>query len=350
MRADGRRNVDQDRPGDNGKLRMSPLIGWLASMRSPFTVATILLVLLSSCRPRSHPGGVNREEVQVVPASVDSMLLGPPTVGAATVAAPPEATAAPAPAAPRVLAGSVVTVGGARTYVLVQPSRPQAGHASAGHAYPLVLYFHGDGGDGAGMHRGVPFERASGEAALVVYPDGRNQTWDLETPTDNPDVAFVEALIAHIAAQFPVDRHRIFATGYSNGGFFANVLACQRSGLIRAIASNAGGAPYHQAESWPNQFPKCPGQGPVAAIALHGENDNGVTLDSGRFSAEYWAYVNGCTMTEMDRTAYPECRAYRGCAAGKEVGFCKVPGLGHWVWDRASEVSWRFFERQAAAP
>jgi polyhydroxybutyrate depolymerase len=248
-------------------------------------------------------------------------------------------------AKPRLLTGAVQSGGQARRYVLVVPAT-----LDPARRYPLVLYFHGDGGDGAGMHQGVPFENASGDDALIAYPDGIGHTWDLETPRDNRDVAFVEALIDEVAAAHPVDRPRIFATGYSNGGFFANVLACQRSSLIRAIASNAGGAPYNQADRWPNQFPKCPGEAPVAAIALHGENDNGVTLDSGRFSAEYWAYVNGCNMGAMEATAYPECRAYRGCATGKPVAFCQVPGLGHWVWDRASVVSWQFFTKVSGPP
>ena len=84
----------------------------------------------------------------------------------------------------------------------------------------------------------------------------------------------------------------------------------------------------------------------MAALALHGERDFTVTLDSGRYTAEYWAYVNGCRTEEMETTGYPECRAYRGCPTGKAVAFCAVPPLGHWVWDRAAEASWTFFERQ----
>jgi hypothetical protein len=37
---------------------------------------------------------------------------------------------------------------------------------------------------------------------------------------------------------------------------------------------------------------------------------------------------------------------YRGCPAGKAVGLCTVPKLGHWVWDHAAEASWTFFRTQ----
>lgn len=218
--------------------------------------------------------------------------------------------------------------------------------APPGQNLPLVLVFHGDGGDAEGFHDAFPFEAASGEGAVVAYPEGIDRTWDLDSLVSNSDVKFVETLVDTLAQRHGIDRTRVFAIGYSSGGFLANVLACQRSGLLRAISSNAGGAPYKQALLFANGFPKCPGQAPVAAIALHGERDFGVTIDSGRFSAEYWAYVNGCDTGAMETTGYEECHAYRGCPRGKDVVFCAVPGLGHWVWKKGAEASWTFFLRQ----
>lgn len=228
-----------------------------------------------------------------------------------------------------------------RSYLVIEPSLREPGRL-----YPLVLAFHGDGGNASGFHHAWPFESASGKDAWVVYLDGFLATWDLETTIDNPDVSFVEAVVASLSKEAPIDGSRVFATGYSSGGFLANVLACQRPGLLRAIASHAGGAPYSQREKWPNGFPKCPGQQPVAALALHGERDFTVTLDSGRYTAEYWAYVDGCSATEMETTGYGECRTYRGCPEGKAVGFCSVPPLGHWVWSEGANAAWTFFERQ----
>jgi polyhydroxybutyrate depolymerase len=228
-----------------------------------------------------------------------------------------------------------------RRYLLVEPRTLEPARR-----YPVILVLHGDGGDGDGFHAGYPFETASGADAILAYPDGIGFTWDLESTLDNRDVKLAEAIFDELSARFPVDRSRLYATGYSSGGFLANVIACQRSGLLRAIASNAGGAPYKQAQTWPNGYPKCPGQAPIAMLALHGEDDMGVTLSSGRFSAEYWAYVNGCKTDEMETTGYDRCHVYRGCPTGKAVGFCPVPGLGHWVWDRAAEATWSFFLTQ----
>lgn len=246
-------------------------------------------------------------------------------------------------AALRVSHEAVDVAGKPRTYVLVAPSSPEPGRA-----YPVVLVLHGDGGSSESFHRGFPFEEASGDRAVLAYPDAP-AGWDLETTTDNRDVAFLTSLVDALAVRFTIDRSRVFAAGYSRGGFFANVMACQKSGFFRAISSSAGGAPYHQAESFPNGYPKCPGQAPTATVALHGTLDFGVTLDSGKFSAAYWAYVNGCETTQIEPTGYDECTAYRRCPAGKAVAFCEVGGLGHWVWNRAAEASWTFFLGQSGA-
>jgi alkylglycerol monooxygenase len=228
-----------------------------------------------------------------------------------------------------------------REYLLVAPRA-----LDATKKYPLILVFHGDGGGASSFHSGFPFETATGDSAILAYPDGIGATWDLETLIDNRDVKLAEAIIEEVSNRLPVDRARLHATGYSSGGFLANVLACHRPGLLRSISSSAGGAPYSQGLKWPNGYAKCPGQQPTAMLALHGESDYGVTLASGRFSAEYWAYVNGCKTDEMETTGYKECRAYRGCPPGKAVAFCPIPGLSHWVWDRAAEASWTFFNTQ----
>lgn len=234
-----------------------------------------------------------------------------------------------------------VDVGGkARTYLLVEPVT-----VDASKRYPLILVFHGDGGSAASFHDAWPFERASGKDAFVAYLDGLRATWDLESK-DSPDIAFIDTVIADIEKKHPLDRTRFYATGYSSGGFLANLLACRRPGLLRAISSSAGGAPYNQQEKWSNGFPKCPGQKPVALLALHGERDSSVTIDSGRFSAEYWAYVNGCKLDEMETTGYRECHVYRGCPSGQAVGFCSIDTLGHWVWSESAQASWTFFQRQ----
>lgn len=252
----------------------------------------------------------------------------------------PRAAATPKKFPVKETAKTIQVRGKPREYLLIAPENPAPG------PLPLVLVIHGDGGGMKGFHHAWELETATQNSAYLAYLDGLDSTWDLETTNNNRDVAYAETVIDDVAAAVPIDKTRVFAAGYSSGGFFANVLACHRPGLLRGIASNAGGAPFNQAEKWPNGFPKCPGQQPVAALSLHGEQDMTVTLDSGRYDAEYWAYVNGCNESEMETTGYPECTVYRGCPAGKQVGFCKVSALSHWVWSESAAATWAFFQRQ----
>jgi polyhydroxybutyrate depolymerase len=248
---------------------------------------------------------------------------------------------APGAGATTVVARKLRSNGAERLYMLVSPAP-----IDAARKYPLVLVMHGDGGTALTFHAAYPFEQASGADAFLAYPDGIHAGWDLETLIDNRDVRFIEDLVEALATELPIDRKRVYGTGYSSGGFFLNLLACRRSGLLRAFTSSAGGAPYNQPLRWPNGYPRCLDQKPVPMIAMHGERDFGVTLDSGRFSAEYWAYVNGCDTGEMETTGYPECHAYRRCKDDNHVAFCSVPGLGHWVWQLSAEASWTFFNLQ----
>ena len=240
---------------------------------------------------------------------------------------------------------SLVVQGSQRTALLLLPQKP-----APGTKYPLVFVLHGDGGTADGFHEGFSFERGSGEEAILVYPDGRGRTWDLDSQGQGPDLQFMDALLDKIKSEYPIDTEQLFAVGYSSGGFLANLMACHRPGLLRGISSSAGGAPYKRTESWPNGFPKCPGQRPTPALVMHGTLDFGVTLSSGKFDAAYWAYINQCDTRTWETTGYEECRAYRGCDRGAPVAFCEIPPLGHWVWSSGAEASWSFFRALRGLP
>lgn len=216
---------------------------------------------------------------------------------------------------------------------------------AASELVPLVVVLHGDGGTARTFHEQFRYEEASGTWATVVYPDGLRSTWDTASQRDNPDVLFLDALLDEAVRTRQVDPSRIFLTGYSSGGFLAQLYACQRSNEVRAIATHEAGAPYNQRERWPNGSPKCPGQSAVATLVTHGREDFSVGFQSGLYSAFYWGQVNGCDVRNAAPTGYPECYAYERCEPGKPVVFCDIPGLGHWVWSEGAAASVRFFQR-----
>jgi polyhydroxybutyrate depolymerase len=252
----------------------------------------------------------------------------------------------PPPTPPKVdVTNETITVNGVeRTYVLVSPKTPDSV------TRPLVLAFHGDGGDGPGMRAAYPIETVSSDAAIVAYPSGKKGFgWDLFSPNSyNPDIAFVTALINSLKSRFTIDASRIFAVGFSSGGFFINQIACRMPGLLRGIVVHGGGAPQEPADpsasTWPNGYTKCANQtlgAGVAAMFIHGQNDAVVAPESGEHAASYWAYVNNCTDTRVTGSPAP-CENHASCPSTMPVTFCKIPGMGHEIWGPSLGYGWGF--------
>ena len=99
--------------------------------------------------------------------------------------------------------------------------------------------------------RGQAFHESWPEA-VVVYPQGlptpgflgdRRGTlpgWQ-HNPGENGDrdLKFVDAMIETFRAKYPVDENRIYATGFSNGGFFCYLLWAERPQTFAALVPGA---------------------------------------------------------------------------------------------------------------
>jgi polyhydroxybutyrate depolymerase len=152
-----------------------------------------------------------------------------------------------------------------RRFIAYVPSRrPSAGRA------PVVFMFHGSSGSGEQFLRISGWREVADRRGLVaVFPtalryrvleSGRRITkWNAfglenavdlserppgypaQAPMPADDVAFVDSILGDLDAQLPVDRHRIYASGFSNGGDFAARLGVDRSTRFAAVAHSAGG-------------------------------------------------------------------------------------------------------------
>lgn len=255
--------------------------------------------------------------------------------------------ASPPPPPPKtIVTTETVDVGGiARSYVLATPRT-----YAASKSYPLVLVLHGDNGDGPTMRALEPFDEISGDEAVVAYPTGV-YGWDLYKPADsNTELAFLVALVAALQAKLTIDPARVFATGFSSGAFMVNQTACRRPSLFRAIAPHSGGAPSEpndpSASKWAEDYTRCPSQtlgGGPAVMVIHGTTDSIVPYAGGEYSANYWAYVNGCATTRT-ATAPSPCEKNDACPADKPVVFCAIAGMDHVVWASAATATWQFFK------
>lgn len=216
---------------------------------------------------------------------------------------------------------------------------------TAGEPMPLLLALHQFSDTAAGMRRLTGFDAiAEREGFIVCYPQGRFRVWNSGQRDNESDVAFLSALVESLAAEYAIDRARVYATGISAGGMMAQYLAC-RTELLAGVAAVAG-SPVRRV------LDECQRDAPIPILLIHGEEDGivpyrggEVTTGGGDMSfpsamdvAKAWARINGCaesapvTETLPPRDAEDPSRVTRytfPCPAGGEVVFLSVGGGGH---------------------
>jgi polyhydroxybutyrate depolymerase len=259
-----------------------------------------------------------------------------------------------------------------RTYLVHLP------HTYDGtHMLPLVLAFHGSGGTGPGMAALTNLNNAAEDNGfMAVYPDAINHEWSfgkLPALGGIDDVGFISALLDTLGTSLKLDPKRVYATGLSDGGFFAALLACQRADRIAALAEVGATMSTLQAEV-------CAPSHPMPALLIHGTADpvvafsggskSGISLLSAPANAARWAALAGCAATPavttlpdlaQDGTSIVQS-TYGGCQAGAAVIFDAVQDGGH-TWPggaqylpvsyigktshnlNASQATWNFFQQ-----
>lgn len=121
-------------------------------------------------------------------------------------------------------------------------------------ASPVVFVFHGHGGTMQASARRMAVHTHWPEA-IVVYPQGLNTKGQLTDPEGKKsgwqnrpglegdrDLAFFDAMLASLKADYKIDPKRIYATGHSNGGGFTYLLWGVRGDLFAAVAPSASAA------------------------------------------------------------------------------------------------------------
>ena len=227
-----------------------------------------------------------------------------------------------------------VTVGGEeRGYLLDAPA--------ANGPLPVVLAFHGFRASARGLRWWTGWGRlARRDGFIAVHPEGHDgvallgttgRGWDMR-PAETRDVDFVRALLDRLEQEHCVDRRRIFATGMSNGGFFANLLGCALAERIAAIAPVAGAL----------DLGSCKPARPVPVLLLYGRADRVVSAGLIAGARAWWARAGGCGTA----AAADGCEHYTGCAA--DLVYCEGPQAHRWPVGATDRI-WRFFQAHPAA-
>ena len=144
-------------------------------------------------------------------------------------------------------------------------------------AKPVLLAFHGLGGNATDMRSMSGLASAGREAGYaVVFPqasDEGGRGWAVGCPncTDGDrlgidDVAYVDAVLDDLATRTSIDRSRVYATGFSMGGWFTYTLACRRANSVRAIAPVGGLMPRPVAA-------ECAASRPLGVLVIFGDRD-----------------------------------------------------------------------------
>jgi polyhydroxybutyrate depolymerase len=282
-------------------------------------------------------------------------------------------------------------------------------HLPSGYApprrYPVVLILHDAGADPGVMAALSHFNQAADRYGFIAaYPGAKDGRW---TTVENANVRtypgiprrnrgpigaggvrpseaggapaednlFFENLLDQLESEYSVDPLRVFATGFSDGGFMDFRLGCQMAARIAAIAPVSATLQTDLAESCSDWAWRA-----VPLLMINGTSDHvvyyngrlsygaGYFLLSAHDSVKAWAKIDGCNGKPVTSNLAPGASGglqtsvedFRDCKEGAAVTLYTIEKGGH-EWPGgldvlsggragetganfdATEVIWKFF-------
>jgi polyhydroxybutyrate depolymerase len=238
-----------------------------------------------------------------------------------------------------VVGESVRSGGWDRTYQMFVP----AGHD--GHTpLPLVFVLHGARGSGASIRNALAMDEAAQRRGYVaIYPDGlaswANGLGTLADAVAVDDVKFIRTLLGQVSSAVPIDRRRVYAVGFSDGGSMCYRLGCQLMDELAAVGALSSGIPsVEKLYGRPTR--------PMPLFMLAGTADEIFSLKSIRETAQAWASLDGCrthsseTLYELSAEGRPiERTVYSRCSNDVSVHLYLVEGGRHTTGFRLKETT-----------
>jgi polyhydroxybutyrate depolymerase len=187
----------------------------------------------------------------------------------------------------------MVSSGETRSYLLRAADRRAA-------PQPLVIALHGWLGTPAQMQFMSGLSSAASRLGIaVVYPKGDWRAWGIDESSRRgaEDAAFLAHVVDDVALRVRIDRARIFAVGFSNGGFMAQALACSGRLHLAGVAVVASGLAASARAA-------CRPDGPTPFLLIQGTGDpivpvNGAGAGADRIVSSdatlaFWGRMNQC--------------------------------------------------------
>lgn len=239
--------------------------------------------------------------------------------------------------------GTLIHDGQTRSYIYYLPDQ-------ISEPLPLLIAMHGYTQTANSIMNFSAFNQLADEQNfMVVYPQGIGNSWNVDFGGGSTadDVGFINALIDKLSGNFLVDKNRVYATGFSNGGFMSYRLAYELPEKIAAIALVAGTIASQAFANWEATNAK-----PI--LHIHGTGDFIVPFDGIGGSIEsvdtlldFWIAFNGCnstpTVTELPDLVQEGSTVtqyeWNQCDSAKPIKLLKVINGGHtWPGTSASGI------------
>ena len=212
---------------------------------------------------------------------------------------------------------------------------------------PVMLNFHGFGGT-AERHLRIADMRLLSESKgfILIYPQGSllggYPHWNPSpieegNKSSTDDLGFIDRLLTTLPEKFNIDSSRIYACGYSNGGFLSYSLACNLTNQIAAIGSVAG-------TMLTDTYENCKAEVPKPMINIHGSKDPIVPYQgsTGLVSIDnvldFWSELNFAKNLETDFFEGVENYIYKDSLGTPLVSHFKIINGSH-TWDYNSLLS-----------
>ena len=219
-----------------------------------------------------------------------------------------------------------------RSYLVARPDSCRIG-------CPLVLDLHGRGGSAETQlrHSGL-HANAEKNGYVAVFAEGLHSSWNggkgpygaccsyaMDQAVD--DVAFLRHVVERVARELPIDRTRIYVTGWSNGCAMAQRLVAEASDVFAAAACTG-----HFLLTMQRSLPR-----PVPVTEIHARDDTVVAyreqdrFTGARENAARWAALDHCgaTPTHARLGTDSDVATFDGCAGGVRVRLVTLAHGGH---------------------
>jgi len=215
---------------------------------------------------------------------------------------------------------------------------------------PLLIAYHGAGDNGTNFQGGSGFDKQSDKHGFIVaYPSASGSNWAEGCNCIRPDldgiddVGFTDEIIDLMDEEYDIDRSRVYAAGYSQGGFFVHRLACQRASRFSGFATVGSLISEPMAQM-------CNPSHPADIMMINGTSDGSVPfagIQAGSQSARgafetmlTWKNINDCpesltseTITSGSRTRH--VHNIEPCNEGVRVRLHEIQNGPH-EWPRGS--------------